>query len=50
MYLVFEYLFYLGLLAIIVLQIADADVTDQTLDHLAGMANLRELDLNDSQI
>ena len=29
---------------------ADADVTDQTLTYLRSMANLRELDLNDSQV
>ena len=34
----------------VVLQMANADVTDATLDYLAGMNKLRELDLNDSQI
>ncbi|MGB7326022.1 MAG: hypothetical protein WBD31_14205 [Rubripirellula sp.] len=33
-----------------VLQMANSDVTDQTLDYIEGMANLRELDLNDSQV
>jgi len=34
----------------IVLQMANADVTDSTLDLLSEMTELRELDLNDSQI
>ncbi|TWU60370.1 Leucine Rich repeats (2 copies) [Rubripirellula tenax] len=34
----------------IVLQMANADVTDQTLGYLSSMANLRELDLNDSSV
>jgi hypothetical protein len=29
---------------------ANADVSDQTLEHLRGMAQLRELDLNDTSI
>ncbi|RLS40347.1 MAG: hypothetical protein DWH82_03450 [Planctomycetota bacterium] len=35
---------------VVVLQMANADVTDETLEMLAGMANLRELDLNDTRI
>lgn len=35
---------------IVVLQMANADVSDQTLSLLAKMAQLRELDLNDSSI
>ncbi len=35
---------------VVVLQMANADVTDETLQYLAGMSRLRELDLNDSQI
>jgi hypothetical protein len=34
----------------VVLQMANADVTDETLKHLEGMSRLRELDLNDTQI
>ncbi len=34
----------------IVLQMANANVSDETLTYLRGMANLRELDLNDSQV
>lgn len=34
----------------VVLQMANPDVVDETLDHLAGMTRLRELDLNDSKI
>jgi hypothetical protein len=34
----------------VVLQMANADVTDTTLDFLNPMTNLRELDLNDTQI
>lgn len=34
----------------IVLQMANPDVTDETLQCLQGMSRLRELDLNDSQI
>tara|TARA_R110002049_G_scaffold27321_2_gene94006 strand:+ start:74159 stop:74755 length:597 start_codon:yes stop_codon:yes gene_type:complete len=34
----------------IVLQMANADVDDQTLIYLKGMANLRELDLNDTRV
>lgn len=34
----------------VLLQMANADVTDATLVHLSGMTQLRELDLNDSQI
>jgi hypothetical protein len=35
---------------IVVLQIANADVNDATLDHLKGMQKLRELDLNDTAV
>jgi hypothetical protein len=35
---------------IVVLQMANADVTDETLTYLEGMANLRELDLNHTAI
>jgi hypothetical protein len=34
----------------VVLQMANPDVTDQTLEYLAGMTRLRELDLNDTRI
>jgi hypothetical protein len=34
----------------IVLQMANADVTDATLDYLQSMPNLRELDLNDTKV
>lgn len=34
----------------IVLQMANADVNDHTLEYIKGMANLRELDLNDTGI
>ncbi len=34
----------------VVLQMANADVTDETLDVLANMPKLRELDLNDSSV
>ena len=34
----------------IVLQMANADVTDETLQYIKGMSRLRELDLNNSQI
>jgi hypothetical protein len=34
----------------VVLQMANPDVTDQTLDYLNGMTKLRELDLNDTKI
>lgn len=34
----------------VVLQMANSDVTDQTLEHLRGMKKLRELDLNDTQL
>lgn len=34
----------------IVLQMGNADVTDQTVDYLSSMANLRELDLNDTAV
>ena len=34
----------------VVLQMANGDVTDATLDYLAPMKNLRELDLNDSAV
>ena len=33
-----------------VLQMANPDVTDQTLEHLKGMNRLKELDLNDTQV
>jgi len=36
--------------ATVVLQMANPDVTDQTLDYLDGMTGLRELDLNDTKI
>jgi hypothetical protein len=35
---------------IVVLQMANADVTDDTLVHLRGLTRLRELDLNDTRI
>ena len=35
---------------LVVLQMANPDVTDQTLDHLKGMNRLKELDLSDSQV
>jgi hypothetical protein len=35
---------------VIVLQMANPDVTDQTIEYLAGDRHLRELDLNDSQV
>lgn len=34
----------------VVLQMANADVTDATLDDVAGMALLKELDLSDTQV
>jgi len=34
----------------VVLQMANADVTDETLEHLKDMNNLRELDLNDTAV
>jgi hypothetical protein len=34
----------------VVLQMANSDVTDETLTHLKSMKGLRELDLNDSQV
>ena len=34
----------------VVLQMANADVTDDTLRHLSGLKRLQELDLNDTQI
>lgn len=34
----------------VVLQMANQDVSDQTLEYLRGMTQLRELDLNDAQI
>ncbi|MBX3419119.1 MAG: hypothetical protein KF851_16055 [Pirellulaceae bacterium] len=34
----------------VVLQMANPDVTDETLEYLLGMSKLRELDLNDSKI
>jgi Leucine Rich repeat len=34
----------------VVLQMANPDVTDQTLDHLKGMKTLKELDLNDTAV
>lgn len=34
----------------VVLQMANKDVTDQSLEYLAGMTKLRRLDLNDAQI
>ncbi len=34
----------------VVLQMANPDVTDETLQYLKGMSRLRELDLNESQI
>src|SRR5262249_39017674 len=33
-----------------VLQMANGDVTDQTLEHLRGMDSLKELDLNNTQV
>jgi hypothetical protein len=35
---------------VVVLQMANADVTDETLDCLNGLTKLRELDLNDTKI
>lgn len=35
---------------VVVLQMANPDVTDETLDYLAGMTLLRELDVNDTKI
>jgi hypothetical protein len=35
---------------VVVLQMANPDVTDETLDNLAGATRLRELDLNDTKI
>jgi hypothetical protein len=35
---------------IVVLQMANPDVTDETLNYLRGMDRLRELDLNDTQV
>ncbi|MGE3803478.1 MAG: hypothetical protein AB7K24_02265 [Gemmataceae bacterium] len=35
---------------VVVLQMANEDVTDQTLEHLRGLTKLRELDLNTSQV
>ena len=34
----------------VVLQMANADVTDETLRHVSGLKRLQELDLNDTQI
>src|SRR5262245_58870134 len=34
----------------VVLQMANEDVTDETLKHLEGMSRLQELDLNDTQV
>ena len=34
----------------VVLQMANADVTDETLQYLQGLSRLRELDVNDTQI
>jgi hypothetical protein len=34
----------------VVLQMANPDVTDQTLENLRGMSRLRELDLNDTRV
>jgi hypothetical protein len=34
----------------VVLQMANPDVTDRTLEHLRGMDQLRELDLNDTKV
>ncbi len=35
---------------VVVLQMANPDVTDQTLQHLKGMERLEELDLNNTQV
>jgi Leucine-rich repeat (LRR) protein len=35
---------------VVVLQMANSDVTDQTLEHLKGMNALKELDLNNTQV
>jgi hypothetical protein len=35
---------------VVVLQMANADVTDDTLQYLKGLEKLRELDLNDTQV
>jgi hypothetical protein len=34
----------------VVVQMANADVTDETLEYLRGLGRLRELDLNDTQV
>ncbi|UHD17686.1 leucine-rich repeat domain-containing protein [Thiocapsa bogorovii] len=39
-----------GATDVVVLQMANPDVTDETLERLAGMDRLRELDLNDSGV
>ena len=39
-----------GMPNVIVLQIANPDVTDTTLEYIVGMSELRELDLSDTQI
>jgi hypothetical protein len=45
-----DYSFLKGKPTTVVLQMANADVTDGTLEYLKGMDQLRELDLNDTQI
>jgi hypothetical protein len=46
----FDYSSLVGRPDIVVLQMANPDVTDQTLDYLAGMDRLRKLDISNSQI
>jgi len=45
-----SYTFLQGMSDTVVLQMANQDVTDDTLDLLANMSSLRELDLNDSAV
>jgi Leucine Rich repeat len=45
-----EYAGLRGRPAVVVLQMANPDVTDDTLDYLDGMTKLRELDLTDTQV
>lgn len=45
-----DYSMLLGKSDTVVLQMANGDVGDGTLDYLAGMSKLRELDLNDTKV